>query len=158
MKLKKGIQAFLWIAFACYVFLLIAVMFLGGRSHRFQGETFWDYISRSVNLIPFRTISEYILRGYHTLAVRNIGGNLLLFMPMGFFLPVLFPFMQKLWKTVLSVCGIVLLAECLQLLLRRGIFDIDDLLLNATGAVFGYLVYKIFAKIYCKISAFRGIL
>ena len=160
MTLKKGIKTLFWVAFAIYVMLVIGIMFLGGRNNRFQGEDLWDYISRSVNLIPFKTIGNYIRYGnvFRGLAIRNIGGNLLLFLPMGFFLPILFPIFRKLWKTVLVIGGAVLCAECLQILLRRGIFDIDDLILNLTGALCGYFIYWLFWKITCKIPALYGIL
>ncbi len=155
MTVKKGIRIVFWVAFVVYLFAVIGIMFLGGRHYRPQGDSFWVYVSRSVNLIPFHTIGEYIFHvgrdtAYLSLAIRNIGGNLLLFLPMGFFLPALFPLLRKLWKVVLTVCATVLLAECLQLFLRRGIFDIDDLILNLTGAVFGYFIYWIFSKISCQ--------
>lgn len=158
MTLKKGIKTLFWVAFAIYVMLVIGIMFLGGRYGRSDGETLWAYISRSVNLIPFKTICSYIVSGYSSLAMRNIGGNLLLFLPMGFFLPILFPVFRKLWRTVLTICATVLFAESLQLLLRRGIFDIDDLILNLTGALCGYFIYWLFWKISCKIPALYGIL
>ena len=148
------------IAFIIYVIAVIGIMFLGGRNHRFGGENLWDYIIRSVNLRPFKTIGNYIRfsdisRG---LAIRNIGGNLLLFLPMGFFLPALFPILRKLWKTVLTIGVLVLSAECLQLLLRRGIFDVDDLILNLAGAVCGYFAYWLFWKISCQKADCCGIL
>ena len=139
------------------------MMFLGGRGHRDPGESLWEYIRFSVNPVPFKTIGNYIyLLRHHAinraLVIRNICGNLALFFPMGIFLPTLFMKMRKLWRTALSVFGIVLGAECLQILLRRGIFDIDDLILNLTGAVAGYFCWKLFFKIYCKMRVSYGIL
>ena len=158
MTVKKAVRTCLWVAFVFYVVLVIGIMFGGGRAHRFQGESLWDYISRSVNLIPLKTIVDYIFLDHRFLAIRNIGGNLLLFLPMGFFLPVLIPFFRKLWKTILGIAFAVLLAESLQLFLRLGIFDIDDLILNLTGALFGYFIYWIFWKTSCKTDKLCGIL
>ena len=160
MTLKKVLRVLFWIAFIVYLIAVIGIMFLGGRNNRFPGENLLDYISRSVNLIPFKTIGDYIRFSdiYRDLAIRNIGGNLLLFLPMGFFLPVFFPLLRKLWKTLLVTGVAVLFAECLQILLRRGIFDIDDLILNLTGALCGYFVYRLFWKISCKNADYCGIL
>ena len=156
-------QLCFWAAFVIYAFFVIGMMFLGGRGHRDPGESLWEYIRFSVNPIPFKTIGNYIyLLRHHAinraLVIRNICGNLALFFPMGIFLPTLFMKMRKLWRTALSVFGIVLGAECLQILLRRGIFDIDDLILNLTGAVAGYFCWKLFFKIYCKMRVSYGIL
>ncbi|MBQ8496817.1 MAG: VanZ family protein [Clostridia bacterium] len=163
MNRKKVIRILVWTAFVFYCFALVYVLFLNARSHRYQGESVWDYIRFSVNLIPFKTIGDYISKAvsdayFVTLAVRNVGGNLILFLPMGIFLPTLFPQMRGLWKTILCIFLMVLSAEIIQLFLRLGIFDIDDFILNITGAFLGYLIFKVFQKIYCKKISSCGIL
>ncbi len=163
MKTKKWMKGGIWAAFVFYCLALVFILLLDARGHRYQGESLMDYLRFSVNLVPFQTIGEYLLRigrdsAYFTLAVRNIGGNFILFLPMGIFLPMLFSAMRKFWKTSLTIFGMVLSAEMLQLLLRRGIFDIDDFILNMAGAVLGYFIYKLLHKIYCKIITSCGIL
>ena len=78
-----------------------------------------------------------------TLAIRNIGGNFILFFPMGMFLPCLFPKTQKFRRTLLISFCTILCVELIQLLLRRGIFDVDDLILNISGWLIGFAVLKI---------------
>ena len=144
---RKTARIFLWTAFAFYHLFLLGVLFLG-RGGRFQGDSFWEYAKYSVNLIPFRTIWGYV-RDYMeqggqilALAFRNIAGNFVLFFPMGIFLPCLFPKTEKFHKTALiSICTIFGV-ELLQLLLRRGIFDVDDLILNISGWLLGFAVLK----------------
>lgn len=72
---------------------------------------------------------------------RNIILNILMFVPFGIFLPLLFKIMQKFWKVYLAGLGLTLLIEILQLLLKRGIFEPDDILGNTVGAMIGYGVY-----------------
>lgn len=163
MTVKKTVRILLWAAFVFYCFALLYILFLDARSHRYQEDSLWDYIRFSVNLIPFKTIGNYISKAvsdayFVTLAVRNVGGNMILFLPMGVFLPILFPKMGRMWKTVLCIFGMILSAELIQLFLRRGIFDIDDLILNMAGACLGYFIFLLLKKIYCKTGAFRGIL
>jgi glycopeptide antibiotics resistance protein len=68
---------------------------------------------------------------------------MLLFMPMAVFLPCLFRPMRKFWVFAL-VMGILLVAvEALQLLLRCGSCDVDDVLLNFVGTLVVYGVLKI---------------
>ena len=51
--------------------------------------------------------------------------------------------MRKLPRTVLFSFCTILAVEIVQLLLRRGIFDIDDLILNMAGWILGYLTLSI---------------
>ena len=163
MNLKKWIRPLFWIAFAVYCLALFYILFLNARYHRYQGESLFDYIRFSVNLKPLKTIIEYIAMAerdsyFISLAVRNIVGNLILFLPMGIFLPTLFRKMRHLWKTMLCIFLMILSAELIQLFLRLGIFDIDDFILNMLGAFLGYFIFQLFYKIYCKKISFCGIM
>ena len=51
-------------------------------------------------------------------AITNFLGNILLFIPLGFFPPMLLKKMQKFWKTMLLVLGIMVTVEILQPLLQ----------------------------------------
>jgi glycopeptide antibiotics resistance protein len=64
----------------------------------------------------------------------------LLFIPFGFFLPLLWEQYRPLWKTV--SCGFLLsLAIELSQLFNHRISDIDDLLTNTLGAFAGWLLW-----------------
>ncbi|MGN6291466.1 MAG: VanZ family protein [Chitinophagaceae bacterium] len=69
----------------------------------------------------------------------NIGGNILGFVPLGFLLSVLLFRNGKIFKTILAVFLISLFFETIQLYTGLGIFDVDDLLLNTLGGLFGSL-------------------
>ena len=148
MKDQKIIRIFLWMAFVIYGFALICILFLS-RNGRFQYSSFAEYIKYSVNLIPFKTVWEYVLeyiaRGPWVLsiAIRNIAGNFILFFPMGMFLPCLFPKTRKFGRTALIAFCTILCVELTQLFLRLGIFDVDDLILNISGWLLGFAVLKI---------------
>ncbi|MBQ3490718.1 MAG: VanZ family protein [Clostridia bacterium] len=148
MKTQKIVRIFLWTAFAVYGFALVYILFLG-RIGSFPYESFREYLKYSVNLIPFKTVWEYVLdymaRGSWvlTLAIRNIGGNFILFFPMGMLLPCLFPKTQQFRKTVLISLCTILCVELIQLFLCLGIFDVDDLILNVSGWLLGFAVLKI---------------
>ena len=145
---RKLVRNFLWVAFAIYVLVLLDVLLLGRGSGLGYGS-FGNYLKYSVNLIPFKSVWEYV-EDYMTrgswilpLAIRNIAGNFVLFFPMGMILPCLFSKTQKFRRTVLiSVCT-VLCVEAIQLFTRRGIFDVDDVILNVSGWLLGFAVLKI---------------
>lgn len=91
----------------------------------------------TVNLIPFSD-PDYSPVGY-TL-------NVIMLMPFGFLLPTLFRDKRRLWKTALSGALFSVLIECSQLLNYRST-DVDDVILNTLGAVIGYLIYWLFARV-----------
>lgn len=101
-----------------------------------------------VNLEFMRTIRLFI-NGYQLgilsleSVLTNIVGNLLIFMPMAYFLPYFFKKQRKWYIFFMTIALIVFGVEVMQMLLRTGSGDIDDWFLNVTGALFLYGVLKI---------------
>ena len=142
--MKKFARPILWTIFIIYCFILVYVLFLS-RGTR-DGFTFVEYMRRFTNFIPFKTIIEYVQRymdGYRNLSVLNLLGNLALFVPMGMALPCLFKKLNRFWKVVLWVLGMVVVVEIAQGVLRVGSIDIDDVIFNVSGAMVGYGIIKI---------------
>ncbi|MBQ9990237.1 MAG: VanZ family protein [Lachnospiraceae bacterium] len=72
----------------------------------------------------------------------NLFGNLLIFVPFGYLLPICYPRLSK-WQCTMAVSVTFILGiELFQLLSAFGAFDVDDILLNALGVVLGYGVYR----------------
>lgn len=98
-----------------------------------------------INLIPFKVIQEtYIAVNkdhYYDYFIINFLGNILIFVPFGFFLPIIFRKMDSLKRVLFTGFAISLFIEIIQFPLYRGT-DIDDLWLNTSGVLVGYLTYK----------------
>ncbi len=112
----------------------------------FQIVTFQDTVSwSSNNFIPFREIFRYHIGS--RLFLKNVLGNVLLFMPFGFFMPILRLRLRK-WYCMLGMTFLLsLMIEITQLLTRVGSFDVDDLILNTSGGILGYLLFYIINKV-----------
>jgi glycopeptide antibiotics resistance protein len=99
----------------------------------------------TTNLIPLASIIQLITETNSTVANINIVGNLVLFVPLGFLLPLLFErlrsFRPLLWRA--AVISIVI--EIAQIVTRARATDIDDVILNTTGAAIGYAIYGLAA-------------
>lgn len=95
-----------------------------------------------LNLIPgmvfVDTWRESVVGGYLPYLLINLVGNLCLFLPFGFFLPLLWRGMS-LRRCALCALALSLLIELCQFPQARGT-DIDDLWLNTLGAVLGFLL------------------
>lgn len=105
-------------------------------------------LSNHNNFVPLQSINEIIsLHSMRTL-VLQIAGNILLFMPLGFYFPLL---AKKLNLKRIMIIGIAasISIEATQGLisfflgLNYKVVDIDDVLLNTIGTLIGYLVLKI---------------
>ncbi|MCZ0207739.1 VanZ family protein [Streptomyces sp. UMAF16] len=93
------------------------------------------------NLHPGRSLKAYLDQPELRDTVKQIGGNLLLGVPFGVLLPVLAPGARGFWRVLLLTATVMLLVEMVQGFLVTGrVFDVDDVILNTTGALAGYLV------------------
>ena len=107
----------------------------------------------NMNLIPFHTIGNYwkvVTRWEFTPLFRhcviNLGGNVFLFIPIGYFLPRLWPFLRNFFSFLLTCTMAITLVELVQLVTLLGSLDIDDLILNLSGMIVGYLISMIVKK------------
>ena len=77
----------------------------------------------------------------------NLAGNVVMFVPMGFFFPWIWNCWRKIYLHFLLMAGIILSVEVTQILTRLGTCDVDDLLLNLVGTGLGFLAwYLLFRK------------
>lgn len=72
----------------------------------------------------------------------NLFGNVLIFMPFGFFMPMASKY-RSFFSALFYSFGLSLCVETFQLLTRVGSFDVDDILLNTIGGISGYIFYII---------------
>lgn len=96
------------------------------------------------NFTLLHTITYYI-QGEPSLniAVQNIVGNFVPFIPFGALLPSSIKFFRSFLKATLFYIGFSLMIEVAQFFTSLGTFDVDDLLLNTLGAIVGFLIYKL---------------
>ena len=129
-----------WVLFLMYLCLLAYFMFFSESFGRTDTDRGYAY-----NLVPLKEITRYF-RYYRTLGMPlfliNIVGNMVAFMPFGFFLPIISRRSRKWYNTVSFGLIFSLILETLQLIFKVGSFDVDDMLLNTVGEGLGFLVYR----------------
>ncbi|MET1248818.1 VanZ family protein [Sporolactobacillus sp. STCC-11] len=120
------------ICFLCYMALLVFVTLFT--------HNYYTY-GRSSNLLIFSSIKLMLRSGSSALIIKNIFGNVLLFLPLGFLLPMIIRSKHGLFWQLLFGFSVSLIIESCQYLFASRIFDIDDIVLNTIGTVIGCLVY-----------------
>lgn len=122
---------------------LLALLFVIYILCLFYVVTFQDVSWSTSNFIPFQEMLRYDFGS--RLFIKNVLGNMLLFIPYGFFMA----YYLKLKKPY-SIFILSLIVSCTieftQLLIGR-VFDVDDILLNLIGGMIGYLLFKLLEDI-----------
>ena len=109
---------------------------------------YWEQVARRLNLVPFRTLRLFteLLDStrpeYVRAAVINLGGNIIMFIPLGFLLPRVFRNCNSLLRVLLTTAAIITAVELLQLFTLVGSCDIDDLIVNILGSGLGFGIHK----------------
>lgn len=117
----------------------------------FQVVTFQDDVSWSTNnFIPFREIFRYKIGS--RLFLKNILGNMLLFLPFGFFTSHYIKIEKPSTIFVLTFIASVSI-ESVQMAIGR-VFDVDDIILNICGGFIGYYIYVFMKKVGDKLPKF----
>lgn len=110
--------------------------------------TFQDVSYGTHNYIPFTEMFRYDIGT--RLFYRNVMGNLLLFVPYGFFISY-FLKLKKIYGVFLMSTALSLVIEYTQKNIGRT-FDIDDVILNVAGGLLGYIAFKTLKNIKDKIG------
>ena len=98
-----------------------------------------------INPVPFVYLMDYDNR---THMIYNVFGNILMFVPTGIILPVLYKRLNNFFKVIGTGFLISLTIEILQLPFADRTSDVDDLIMNTLGVAAGYILFAIvrFAK------------
>lgn len=144
-KIRKNSRIICGVLFVLYLLLLAYLVFLSPAFGRNSG------VVREYNLIPLRTIKNYIkYRAYVNIDIFliNILGNIIAFMPMGFFIPIMFRSKRSLIEVLFFSLAISFIIEIIQYQLVVGSFDVDDIILNTLGGAIGYIIFLVIYAIY----------
>ncbi|RPK68750.1 VanZ like family protein [Streptomyces sp. ADI96-02] len=93
------------------------------------------------NLQPGRSLREYAEDYTFLAACKQAGGNLLLGVPFGLLLPFIVSRRLRMIRLTLLTAVVMIVVELIQGALVVGrAFDVDDVILNTSGALLGYLL------------------
>ena len=154
--MKRFISNVLTLCFICYMILLVYYLFFSEEYGRTEPYDTYKY-----NLELFKEIKRYWYNREKIgtlFFLINLVGNVVVFMPFGFLVPVMYREQRKdvvyrghYFRSMLFVLllGFLfsLVIEFIQLVTKVGCFDVDDLLLNTSGVLLGYIIYYISKKL-----------
>ena len=143
-KMNRRLRVFGKILFILYIAFIVYFLLFSDLYGRTGPRTQYSY-----NLILFKEIKRFWnyreQLGFFAVA-SNLLGNVVIFLPFGFFLPMASVY-RNFFSAVFYSFGLSLCVEIFQLLTMVGSFDVDDILLNTVGGAVGYFVFMICAAI-----------
>lgn len=143
-KKSKKVRILGKVLFVLYVAFIVYFLIFSDWYGRTGGMQEYRY-----NLELFKEIKRFweYKEQLGTYAVfTNLFGNVLIFVPFGFFLPMASRY-RSFFAAIFYSFGLSLCVETFQLFTKVGSFDVDDLLLNTLGGTVGYIVFIIGAGV-----------
>lgn len=144
--MTKKSKPIFWLLFIVYVVFLVKMILFNMPFNHIDDAVKAISVGnignnlKNANFIPFKHIQVY-MDTYFKIAIKNLGMGIILFTPFGYFLPTLTKHRQ--FKSIVVIGLLTSISfETLQLLMSLGTFDVDDIILNGIGIVFGYMIYK----------------
>lgn len=134
LKEKKNVIFYKEILSLCFIIYIMCLFYV---------VTFQDVSWSTSNFIPFQEMFRYKIGSAPFF--KNVLGNMIMFMPYGFFVSYFLKLEKPLSIFLLSVLTSFTI-EFTQLKIGR-VFDVDDILLNIIGSLLGFLIYYIVMKV-----------
>ncbi len=135
--------------YAVFLILVIVLKFDGSFEHiialnqsLIENE---QYGVSNVNLVLFQGMSHYFMNITEPYAFTGILGNIVGFVPFGFFIPTLFK--TKFFPSMGICTATILFIESAQFIFKIGFFDVNDVVLNLLGCLLGFFASICFQKI-----------
>lgn len=146
---KAGKRAYrsraLWVLLVYYLAILSVLLFFGGLFHV---DRAWG---SAVNLEPFYTIRRFFIHYRRTgslSSLSNLLGNIVILIPLGVLLPVMFRALRRFWLALPLMALFAVGVEYVQWRFGVGIADVDDSILNFVGAAAGYVLTRLCQMVY----------
>jgi glycopeptide antibiotics resistance protein len=137
--------------FVIYLVILMKIIVFKGSlffrivpTNRYYREHTTSSTYTEYNIVPFRSIRYFLFEEVSaSAAFFNLAGNIMLFFPFGFLLPVVFASANKLSRVLLATIALSISFELYQLFSHTGQCDTDDVILNIAGGILGFMINNI---------------
>ena len=133
MNKRKNFKTILFLLFLVYIGFIFWITIIS----REKGV-------RPLMLTPFWEYAKVVNNDQRVFFIRQIVGNIVLFIPLGVMLPLL-PNLKNIKCINVTICGFGLsvLIELTQYITAKGWVEFDDVFNNTVGAMIGYGLYKL---------------
>ena len=129
-------------SFFVYIFMVLTLTGYFIFFREAPSDGWWDQMMTRIDRKDHVNLDLFQIFRHYELSHKQILGNLVMLMPLGLYLPLLY----RVWNVFVFILVSMLfsiLIETLQLVTRFRSADVDDVLLNTAGALAGYLIFRV---------------
>jgi glycopeptide antibiotics resistance protein len=136
-------QVLLQSSFYVYIFMVLTLTGYFILFREVSAHNWWHNMTErferreGVNLVPFQSLKLYKYMGY------QVYGNLVMLLPLGIYLPLLYKSLYHFFAVAFTCLLVSVSIELMQLATHFRVSDVDDVILNTTGACIGYLLLRL---------------
>jgi glycopeptide antibiotics resistance protein len=142
-KQETFLQGFIQSTFLVYIFMVLTLTGYFTLFREVAAHGWWHRVlhriqtKEKINLHPFLMFKQF------QIGSTQVIGNLVMLLPLGIYIPLLFPGLSGFFRVFLICLLVSISIELMQLITNVRSTDIDDVILNTSGAVVGYIIYKL---------------
>lgn len=140
-KQESAWQMLIQSSFFVYVFMVLTLTgyFILFRELTYHG--WWERMLSRINRHDHVNLKLFEMFRIYKLTDKQVLGNFVMLLPLGIYLPLMYKRLQGFIPVLLLCFLVAVTIEVLQLATSFRSVDVDDVLLNTTGAVLGYMLF-----------------
>ena len=141
-KQETFLQGSIQSSFLVYVFMVLTLTGYFILFREIAAHGWWHRVLHRVQTKERINLHPFLMFRQFRLASTQVIGNLVMLLPLGIYIPLLFPGLSGFFRVFIICLCVSISIELMQLITSVRSTDIDDVILNTSGAVIGYILYK----------------
>ena len=141
-KQETFLQGFIQSSFLVYVFMVLTLTGYFTLFREVAAHGWWHGVLRRIQTKERINLQPFLMFKQFRIGSTQVIGNLVMLLPLGIYIPLMFPKLSGFFR-VFIICLLVSISiELMQLITNVRSTDIDDVILNTSGAIVGYILYR----------------
>ena len=142
-KQESLLQACIQSSFLIYVFGVLTLTGYFMLFRELAAHGWWHKLLHRIQTKDKINLQPFLMFKQFQIASTQVIGNLVMLLPLGIYIPLLFPRLAGFFKVCIICLSVSVSIELMQLITNARSTDIDDVILNTSGAIVGYIIYKV---------------
>jgi len=142
-KQESLLQACIQSSFLIYVFGVLTLTGYFMLFRELAAHGWWHKLLHRIQTKDKINLQPFLMFKQFQVASTQVIGNLVMLLPLGIYIPLLFPRLAGFFKVCIICLSVSVSIELMQLITNARSTDIDDVILNTSGAIVGYIIYKV---------------
>lgn len=141
------LKMFVQSSFLVYVFVVLTLTGYFILFKEVAAPGWWQKVAHRIDINDHINTKPFMMFKQFALSSKQVIGNSIMLLPLGIYIPLLFYRLSGFFTVFLICLFIAICIELMQLITSYRSADIDDVILNTSGAIVGYIIYRIFKAI-----------